>query len=131
MLSKMSKPEIKSLQHENILADAITNSKDKSALSFWWIIIPLFVIAAYWMKSYFMPGSSFPSNLKELADKHKYAANLIFILVPAVLIIINLMSIKKLYFLSGSFLSLKLLSAVAVNLLIIFLSFIVVLVYLI
>ena len=131
MLTGMSKPEIKNLHHEDMLEEAITNSKDKSAISFWWIIIPLFVIAAYWMKSYFMPGSSFPSNLGELTEKNSYAANLIFILIPAVLIIVNLLSIKRIYFFSGSSPTAKFLTSVSVNIFIIIISIILMLVYLI
>ena len=131
MLIVMSKPEIKNLQHEDMLAEIIIDSKDKSVLSFWWIIIPLFVIAAYWMKSYFVPGSSFPSNLSELTEKNSYAANLIFVLIPAVLIAINFLSVKSLYFFSGSHFTKKLLSSAALNILVIIFSMIVMLVYLI
>ena len=131
VLIKMSKPEIKNLQHENLLSDAIANSKEKAALSFWWIIIPIYVLAAYWMKSFFMPGSSFPSNLGELAGRNSYAANLIFVLVPIILIVTNMMSIKKLYFFSGSYPTLKFLLSGAAHIITVIISIIVMLVYLI
>jgi len=34
----MTKPEIQGLKHESMLADAITNAKDKSVVSWWWLV---------------------------------------------------------------------------------------------
>jgi hypothetical protein len=39
-LSKMQKPEISELKHEELLAGIIMKAKDKSVVSFWWLCIP-------------------------------------------------------------------------------------------
>ena len=66
-LKEMKKPEVSNLKHEDMLANAIINAKDKSAVSFWWLSIPLFITAMLMMKSIYMPGTSLISNLNDLA----------------------------------------------------------------
>ena len=55
ILEQMSKPEIKHLQHEELLSKIISNAKEYSVLSFWWMSIPVYVIALFIMKTFFMP----------------------------------------------------------------------------
>lgn len=101
LLSNMSKPEVSDLKHAGLLAKAITNAKDKTVVSFWWLLIPLYVLAALVMKSIYMPHNSFRDNLHELASKDSYTSLLLFLVLPILLIIINTLSIRKIYFLSG------------------------------
>jgi hypothetical protein len=116
MLSNISGPEIKNLKHEDLLARAIMRNKHKTAVSFWWISIPLYVIAAFVMKSFFLPGASFISNLHGLISKDGYTAILIFIVIPTALIVTNMISLINLYSLSGRQAVRKLLKAGLVNL---------------
>ena len=129
ILSKISNPEINNLKHEDLLAKAISQAKQKSALSFWWIIIPLYVIAAFVMKSIFMPKNSFLSNMHGLIDKNGYTAVLIFIVVPAALIITNLWSIKIIYYLSGRSAIKEILCTAGINILITLISIFLIIIY--
>lgn len=101
LLSNMSKPEVSELKHASLLAKAITNAKDKTVVSFWWLLIPLYVLAALAMKSIYMPNNSFLDNLHALSSKDSYTSLLLFFVLPILLIIINTLTIRKIYFLSG------------------------------
>ena len=128
-LSKMTKPEISQLKHQDMLANAITRGKDKSVLSWWWLSIPLYILATLFMKSFFMPGTTLISNLNDLEMKQKYVSVLFFIILPIVFIGLNLMSIKRIYFLSGSPKSISFLKVVWFNVLIIIASVLILIVY--
>ncbi len=129
-LFQMTKPEVSQLKHQDMLANAITKAKDKSALSWWWLSIPLYILAALLMKSTFMPSTTLLSNLNDLISKQKYASILFFTVLPIVLIGLNVMSIKKIYFLSGSPKSIKFLKVVWFNVLIIIASILILIIYL-
>jgi hypothetical protein len=128
-LINMTKPQVSDLKHQDMLADAIIKAKDKSVLSWWWLSIPLYIIAALMMKTMFMPGTTLISNIHELAVKEKYSSLLFFAIVPAVFIIFNFLSIRKIYFLSGSPRTINFLSAVWFNILIIIASVFVLIIY--
>ena len=129
-LLEMTKPEISELKHQDMLEKAIVKAKDKTVLSWWWLSIPLYIIAALIMKSFFMPSTTFGSNLHDVMSKEKYASILFFLVVPIVFIIINVLSIRKIYFLSGSPKTINFLKVVWFNLLIIVASIIILLIYL-
>ncbi len=101
-LFEMTKPEVTNLMHQELLADAIIKTKDKSALSFWWLSVPLYIIAALLMKTLFIPGTTLISNIHELESIQKYLSLIFFLIVPVVFIVINLLSVKRIYFLSGN-----------------------------
>lgn len=100
-LKDITKPDIKELKHENMLADAIINAKDKSVVSWWWLSVPLFIILMMLMKSIYMPGTTLITNIHELAGREKYMSLVFFLISPVVFIIVNVFSIRKIYFLSG------------------------------
>ena len=129
-LKDMTKPDIKELKHENMLADAIINAKDKSAVSLWWLSVPIFIILMMLMKSIYMPGTTLITNIHELAIKEEYMSLIFFLISPVVLIAVNVFSIRKLYLLSGSPRSLNFLEAVWFNIVIIVLSVVILLIYL-
>ncbi len=129
-LLQMTKPEVSKLKHQNMLEKAIIKAKDKSVLSWWWLSIPLYILAGLLMKSIFMPFTTLGSNLHDLIGKAKYSSILFFLIVPILFIVINFMSIREIYFLSGSPKSLNFLKAVWFNLLIIIASIIILLIYL-
>lgn len=97
ILEQMSKPEIKHLQHEELLSKIISNAKEYSVLSFWWMSIPVYVIALFIMKTFFMPSSNVLEGLRSFKNDHHLAALLLFFIVPLILCVINLLSIKKLF----------------------------------
>ena len=128
-LIKMRKPEVSQLKHQDMLANAVTSAKDKSVLSVWWLSIPLYMLATLLMQSYFKPSTTLFSNLHVLAQKMKYSSILFFVVIPVVFILINFISIRKIYFLSGNPKILVLLKAAWFNLLIILTSFIILIIY--
>lgn len=121
-LSQMTKPEINQLRHQEIVADAISNAKDRSVVNWWWLSIPLYIIAALLMKTAFMPKTTLISNIHEFTGKEKYSSLFFFLILPAISIFINLISIRKIYFLSGSPKEFKFLEAVWYNILMIIIS---------
>jgi hypothetical protein len=128
-LTEMEKPEIYPLKHEDMLANAIINAKDKSVVSWWWLSIPLFIIAMLLMKSVYMPGTTLISNIHELASREKYMSLIYFLISPIVLIVVNAFSIRKIYYLTGSPKSMNFLETVWLNILIIALSVLILLIY--
>lgn len=128
-LFQMTKPEVDQLKHQDMLADAIANSKDKTVLSLWWLIIPLYTIMMFLMKSLFMPGATLSSSIHDLITKQRFVAYLFFLISPLIFILINIISIRKVYILSGSPKSLNLLKTVWLNVLIIIFSIFVLIVY--
>jgi len=128
-LFQMTKPEVDQLKHQDMLADAIANSKDKTALSLWWLIIPLYTFMMFLMKSLFMPSATLSSSIHDLIAKQRLVAYLFFLISPLIFIIINIISIRKVYILSGSPKSINFLKIVWLNVLIIIFSFIVLIVY--
>jgi hypothetical protein len=118
------------LRREDILADAIINAKDKSVVSWWWLSVPVFIILMLLMKSYFMPETTLITNIHEFAGREKYMSLIFFLISPIVLIVVNVFSIRKLYFLSGNPKSLNFLEIVWFNIVIIALSVVILLIYL-
>ena len=128
-LENMTKPEIQGLKHETLLADTIINSKDKSVVSWWWLSVPAFVVLMLIMKTTFMPGTTFISNMHEIENTQKYVSIIFFLISPLVLIIINVLTIKKIYFLSGSPKSVTFLGTIWYNVLIIIFSLLILIIY--
>ena len=128
-LIQMTKPEVSQLKHQDMLANAITKAKDKSVLSWWWISIPLYIIAALLMKSVFMPNTTLISNIHEFINKERYSSVLFFLVLPIMFIVINFISIRRIYFLSGNQKTINFLQSVWFNVLIIFLSILVLIIY--
>ena len=129
-LENMTKPEIRALKHEDMLASAIINAKDKSIVGWWWLSVPAFVILMLMMKSVFMPGTTLISNMHEMESTQKYVSIIFFLISPLILIMINALTIKKIYFLSGSPKSVNFLGTVWYNVLIIILSLLILIIYL-
>ena len=128
-LKEMSKPEIPHLKHEDMLGNAIVNAKDKSVVSLWWLSVPAFIVLMLIMKSIYMPGSTLVSNMNEMAVRNKLVSIVFFLISPVVLIIINALSIKKIYFLSGSPKSFTFLQTVWLNIMVIAFAVVVLIMY--
>lgn len=128
-LINMTKPQVSQLKHEDMLAKAVTRAKDKSVLSWWWLSIPIYIIAALLMKTLFMPHTTFISNIHDLTSKEEYSSLLFFTILPIFFILINFISIKKNYFLSGSPKTIRFLRSVWFNVLIIIASGLILIIY--
>lgn len=101
-LLQMKKPEVTHLEHEQILAEAIINAKDKFVLSLWWLSIPLYVIGAFIMKSLYMPQATLFTSIHEFATRQRLLSILLFIVAPIVFIVLNFVSIRNTNKISGS-----------------------------
>jgi hypothetical protein len=101
-LKNMEKPGVQDLKHEAMLPGMIAKTKSRTVVSLWWLFIPLYVIATLLMKSFYVPGTSLTSLLHDFESSKTYTSVLLFYILPALLIIINIISIKQLYFLYGS-----------------------------
>jgi hypothetical protein len=130
-LNAMTKPELPDMKHQQMLADAIINARDKSVVSLWWLSIPVFIILMLTMKSLYVPGTTLISNIKALAESENNIYRMFFLIAPLILIIINAFAIKKVYFLSGSPKSFDFIPGVWFNILIIILSLVILSVYII
>jgi hypothetical protein len=128
-LTQMTKPEVSELKHQEMLANAIRKAKDKSVVSWWWISIPGYIIATLLMKTVFMPGTTLISNISDMVTREKYSSILFFLIVPIAFIIINIISIRKVHFLSGSPKTLNFLWEVWFNVLIIIFSILILIIY--
>lgn len=128
-LIQMTKPVVSELKHQEILADAITKAKDKSVLSWWWLSVPLYIIATLLMKTVFMPGTTLISNIYELTGRARYSSLLFFLIIPIVFIILNFISIRKIYLLSGSPKTVRFLLGIWYNVLIIIFSILILIIY--
>jgi hypothetical protein len=128
-LARITKPEISELKHEDMLANALIKAKDKSAVSWWWLAIPLYIIGAFLMKAFFTHTTLF-SNIREMSSREKYASLLFFVVIPIVFLVLNLINIRKIYLLSGSSKNFSFFKLVWFNLLMIFLSIFIIIIYL-
>jgi hypothetical protein len=128
-LIKMTKPEISQLKHQDMLEKAIINARDKSVVSLWWLCIPIYLVAALIMKSIYIPKISFISTFHELIDNQGYMAVLLFIVLPAILIIINLLTIRQLFYLYGNTKAFVFIKTVKAQVLIIILSLLILIIY--
>jgi hypothetical protein len=130
MMEEMEKPEISGLKHQDLIAKSVINARDKSVVSFWWLSIPLFIILMLLLKSVYMPGTTFISNIHALSSGDKYMSLIFFLITPVILIIINILTIRKTHFLSGNPEFLSFLQVIWSNVLIIVFSLLILIIYL-
>jgi len=128
-LNQITKPKVTYLKHQDMLANAITKAKDKSVISWWWLSIPLYLIAALLMKTIFMPKTTLSLNIHDFTSRETYSSVLFFIFLPIVFIVINFMSIRNIYFLSGSPKSISFLRTAWFNVLMIIFSILILIIY--
>lgn len=128
-LTQMTKPEVTHLKHQDMLASAITKAKDKSVISWWWLSIPLYLIATLLLKTIFMPQTTLILNIHDFTSREIYSSVLFFLVFPIVFIVINFISIRNIYFLSGSPKSICFLRAVWFNVLMIIFSIFILIIY--
>ncbi len=128
-LRQMTKPEVTYLKHQDMLADAIIRANDKSALSWWWISIPLYIIAAFIMKSMFMPQATLVSSIHTFAHENIFLSVFLFLIIPLCFILLNFFTIRKIFKLSGNIFTLKLIEIVWLNFLVIAACIFILLIY--
>jgi len=129
ILIKMTKPEVTHLKHQDMLANAISNAKDKSVISWWWLSIPLYLIATLLMKTIYMPQTTLLLNIHDFTSREIYLSVLFFLVLPIVFIVINFISIRNIYFLSGNPKSINFLRTAWFNVLMILFSILIIIIY--
>jgi hypothetical protein len=85
----LSKPEINDLKHQNLLSEEIIHAKNRHAMSLWWLLIPLYVIATLTMKTLYMKTSIKQEIILFKANNQVLSA-LLFLISPVLIIIFNL-----------------------------------------
>lgn len=128
-LAQMTKPDVSHLKHQDLLASAIIEAKDNSAISWWWLSIPLYLIATFIMKTIFIPHTSLPQNIREFTSKEVYLSVLLFLILPVVFIVINICSLRNIHFLLGNPMSIKFLLKAWFNVLMIIFSILIIIMY--
>jgi len=128
-LAGMTKPAIPELKHQELLGREISRGKSRSALSLWWLSIPVYVAAMFLMKSLYVHNTTLLSNLHEFTAREKYAAALFFLVAPLVIIIINAASIRRIRYLSGNPGPATLLRAAWINTALIIVSVTIIIIY--
>lgn len=125
----MSKPVIPNLKHQELLSRVILRAKDQNTVSWWWLTIPVYLLVTLFMKSMYMPATTWISNIRELVKTEQGLALFFFIVVPMMIIIVNLISIRKMLYLYGSPGPVKLLKNAWIQVMLIIISMLVILLY--
>ena len=124
ILTQMSKPEIPPLKHQDITGKAIIESKRKAVMSIWWLALPVYLLATLTMKSVYKPETTLKSNIRDVGTANHYLPLLLFFIVPAAIIVINIFQVRTIYKLTNSA------KSASVNLLMIVLSSLILIFYL-
>jgi hypothetical protein len=93
MLTELSKPEVRELKHQDLLADQIVRAKNRNALSFWWLLIPLYAIATLTMKTWYMK-TSLKQEINLFKVHNPVLSLLLFLILPALIIVFTFFSAK-------------------------------------
>ena len=128
-LIEMSKPEVTRLKHQEILSKELFMTRHRNAVSWWWLGIPLYIVAALIMKSVYFPTEGLQAGIRQLKNHNKSLTYLAFVVVPLLLILINAVNIFKLSRIIKTR-DLYFLKAIRVSLIILALSIIVLIIFL-
>lgn len=101
-LTQMSKPEVSQLKHQDLLAGLIMQAKSRSVVSWWWLAVPIYIAATLFMKTFFMPESSFAANLRDRNGQEQYTSLFFFLVLPLALIWVNLTSVRRIHIALGN-----------------------------
>jgi len=96
-LERLSKPEITNLKHEAMISEQVINMKRKTALSWWWVLFPVYFVAILIMKSFYFPGRNTFGYLTEFIANYPYFSFMVLAILPVLTIVINLLAIKKIW----------------------------------
>ena len=129
VLEQLSKPTITNLKHTDLLQKELVRAKDKSMLSVWWLLVPLYLIIMFLMKSFYMPSYSLMKSIDELKATQPFFSILIFIIIPIIFLVINLNSILKIYKLFGQISIKAFIKTTWLNLMLILFFLIIILLY--
>jgi hypothetical protein len=128
-LIEMAKPEITRLAHEDLLVKAITNANAQTTVSLWWLSIPIYFLASFLMKLYFVRGSTLSSTFLDFLDKNSYTAVLLLVIIPLLLILVNLRSLRKMHIAANGNMRIIPLRSIVAHCLFILVSIIILLIY--
>jgi hypothetical protein len=86
MLTEISKPEVKLLRHQDLLAGKIVHTKNRNALSLWWLLVPLYIIVTLTMKTFYLK-TSFKHEIGLFRATNPIISFMLFLMLPALIII--------------------------------------------
>lgn len=102
ILSEISKPEIGELKHQDMLADRMIRVKRKTAYTWWWILLPFYIIATLMLKSLYFGNYPPEHFLKQFLVRNNTISFLLFAGLPAITAVIHFLELRKINFYSGS-----------------------------
>lgn len=88
ILAELSKPEVKELKHQDLLGENIMRAKNRNALSFWWLVIPFYIIATLTMKTWYMK-TTLKQEINLFKKDDPILSVLLFLIFPAFIICFN------------------------------------------
>src|SRR6185312_4742275 len=97
MLDEMGKPELPDLRHKELLEKMIVRGKDKSILNVWWLAIGFYMVAAWVMKSAYVPGMTLRHSMEDYSGRHPYLAVLFFLVIPITITISCLFTLRRIF----------------------------------
>lgn len=95
MLDEMGKPELPDLRHKELLERVIVRGRDRSVLNVWWLAIGFYMVAAWVMKSAYVPGMTLRRSMAEYAGRHPYLAVIFFLIIPGTVMISCLITLRR------------------------------------
>ncbi|HUI31950.1 MAG TPA: hypothetical protein VLX91_17200 [Candidatus Acidoferrales bacterium] len=129
-LKHMEKPMVDELKHQDVLANAIAEARNRSLVSWWWLGVSLYVLVALFMKTLFVPHETLTRNLHEFATRDGWLSILVFLILPGLSIAMNLPAMLRIYREAGKPQASGLLRIVWLNVVIVLVSIIVIFIYL-
>ena len=94
MLSELSRPVVGELRHQEMLAEELIKQKAKQAVSFWWLLIPIFVLCMFVIKTFYRK-TSLSLEIRAFHEKQPFLAAFLFIAIPILLVGFNSFKAKR------------------------------------
>jgi hypothetical protein len=101
ILNTLSKPVIPELKHEGRVLEEIMKAKDRLALTWWWSVIPMYIILCLVMKGMFAPRTTFLAEINLFIHNSPRTGIILFVVLPVLSVVINFYAINRIYFWSG------------------------------
>ena len=129
-LKHLEKPVVDDLKHQDVLADAIADARNRSAVSWWWLAVSVYSLAALLMKTVFVPHETLTRNIHEFAIRDGGLSIVVFLILPVLSIAVNLPAMLRIYRESGKPRASGLLRIVWRNVVIVIVSIVIIFIYL-
>jgi len=129
-LKQVEKPVVHDLRHQDVLAIAVADARSRSVVSWWWLAVSLYSLAALLMKTLFVPQETLTRNLHEFAMRDGWLSIVVFLILPGLSIAVNLPTMMRIYRESGKPRASRLLRITWLNVAVVIVSVVVIFIYL-